>query len=66
MNSCNIGMSLMSMNVPKYQAYGMLRQFGFGEKSEVEMAGEEAGLIKEPEEWLGTVPANISSDRESP
>lgn len=59
MNSCNIGMSLMSMNVPKYQAYGMLRQFGFGEKSEVEMAGEEAGLIKEPEAWLGTVPANI-------
>ena len=37
-----------SMNVPKYQAYGMLRQFGFGEESEVEMAGEEAGLIKEP------------------
>ncbi len=59
MNSCNIGMSLMSMNVQKYQAYGMLRQFGFGEKSEIEMAGEEAGLIKEPEEWLGTVTANI-------
>lgn len=59
MNSCNIGMSLMSMGVPKYQAYGMLKQFGFGEKSEVELAGEEAGLIKDPEEWLGTVPANI-------
>ena len=59
MNSCNIGMSLMSMKVPKYQAYGMLKQFGFGEKSEVEIAGEEAGLIKQPEEWLGTVPANI-------
>lgn len=59
MNSCNIGMSLMSMGVPKYQAYGMLRQFGFGEKTEVEMAGEEAGLIKQPEEWIGTVPANI-------
>lgn len=59
MNSCNIGMSLMSMSVPKYQAYGMLRQFGFGEKTEVEIAGEEAGLIKEPEEWLGTVTANI-------
>ncbi|MDO4987546.1 MAG: penicillin-binding protein 2 [Synergistes sp.] len=59
MNSCNIGMSLMSMRVPKYEAYGMLRQFGFGEKSDVEIAGEEAGLMKEPEEWLGTVPANI-------
>lgn len=59
MNSCNIGMTLMSMDVPKYQAFGMLRQFGFGEKSEIEMAGEEAGLIKEPEEWIGTVPANV-------
>ncbi|MDO5116404.1 MAG: penicillin-binding transpeptidase domain-containing protein [Synergistaceae bacterium] len=59
MNSCNIGMTQMSMGVPKYQAYGMLRQFGFGEKSEIEIAGEEAGLIRQPEEWLGTVPANI-------
>ena len=59
MNSCNIGMSLMSMGVPRHQAYGMLRQFGFGEKTEVELAGEESGLIKSPEEWLGTVPANI-------
>lgn len=59
MNSCNIGMSLMSMGVPKYQAYGMLRQYGFGEKTEIEMPGEESGLMKSPEEWLGTVPANI-------
>jgi cell division protein FtsI (penicillin-binding protein 3)/stage V sporulation protein D (sporulation-specific penicillin-binding protein) len=59
MNSCNIGMSIMSMGVPRHQAYGMLRQFGFGEKTEIELAGEESGLIKSPEEWLGTVPANI-------
>ncbi len=59
MNSCNIGMSLMSMGVPRHQAYGMLKQFGFGEKTEIELAGEESGLIKSPEEWLGTVPANI-------
>lgn len=59
MNSCNIGMSVMSMGVPKHQAYGMLKQFGFGEKTEIELAGEEGGLVKSPEEWLGTVPANI-------
>ena len=59
MNSCNIGMSMMSMGVPRHQAFGMLKQFGFGEKTEVELAGEESGLIKSPEEWLGTVPANI-------
>ncbi|NLX85304.1 MAG: penicillin-binding protein 2 [Synergistaceae bacterium] len=59
MNSCNIGMTIMSMGVPKHQAYGMLKQFGFGEKTEAELFGEEVGLIKSPEEWLGTVPANI-------
>lgn len=59
MNSCNIGMSTMSMGVPKHQAHGMLKQFGFGDKTEIEMAGEESGLLKSPEEWLGTVPANV-------
>lgn len=59
MNSSNIGMALMSMQVPKHMAYGILKQFGFGNKTEVEIYGEEAGLIKSPEEWLGTVPANI-------
>lgn len=59
MNSCNIGMSIMSGNTPKHQAYGMLKQFGFGEKTEVEIAGEESGLMQSPEEWIGTVPANI-------
>lgn len=59
MNSCNIGMTMMSMGVPRHQAYGMLKQFGFGEKTEIELAGEESGLIKSPEEWLGTVTANI-------
>ena len=59
MNSCNVGMSIMSAGVPRRQAYGLLRQLGFGEKSGIELAGEEAGLIKSPEEWLGTVPANV-------
>lgn len=59
MNSCNVGMSTMAMNIQRYQAYGLLKQFGFGEKTNVEIAGEEAGLIQPPEEWLGTVTANV-------
>lgn len=59
MNSCNVGMSTMSMSVQRHQAYGLLKQFGFGEKTDVEIAGEEAGLIQSPEEWLGTVTANV-------
>lgn len=59
MKSCNIGMSLLSLKVSNYDAYGMLRELGFGEKSGIEMSGEETGLVKSPEEWLGVVPANI-------
>jgi len=59
MNSCNVGMSIMSRDVKRQQAYGMLKQYGFGERSGIEMAGEERGQVKLPEEWLGTVPANV-------
>lgn len=59
MNSCNVGMSTMAMKVQRHQAYGLLKQFGFGEKTDVEIAGEEAGLIQPPEKWLGTVTANV-------
>jgi len=59
MNSCNVGMSTMAMKVQRHQAYGLIKQFGFGEKTNVEIAGEEAGLVQSPESWLGTVTANI-------
>ncbi len=59
MNSCNVGMSTMSRGVKREQAYGMLKQLGFGERSGIEIAGEERGLIKSPEDWIGTVPANV-------
>ncbi|MDO4952564.1 MAG: penicillin-binding protein 2 [Synergistaceae bacterium] len=59
MNSCNVGMSIMSRDVKREQAYGLLKQYGFGERSGIEMTGEEKGQIKPPEEWLGTVPANV-------
>lgn len=59
MNSCNVGMSTMSMNVQRHQAYGLLKQFGFGSLTDVEIAGEEAGLVQPSEEWLGAVAANV-------
>lgn len=59
MNSCNVAMSTMAMRSNSYEAHGLLRQFGFGEKTDVEIAGEEAGLVQSPERWLGTVTANV-------
>ena len=58
MNSCNIGMALMAENCPHHDAYQMLVQYGFGRKSGIDTAGEEAGLLRDPKEWRGTVTAN--------
>lgn len=58
--SCNTGMAAIGNKLNTHKAYGMLRQFGFGVPSDVEIAGEEAGLLRVPEEWLGTVKANIA------
>ena len=59
-NSCNVGMAMVGMRLTPFRTYGLLRALGFGERSGVDLAGEEEGLLKPPEQWLGTVPANIA------
>jgi cell division protein FtsI (penicillin-binding protein 3)/stage V sporulation protein D (sporulation-specific penicillin-binding protein) len=58
--SCNTGMATIGNRVNPHKAYGMLKQFGFGAKSDVEISGEEEGLLRSPEEWLGMVKANVA------
>ncbi|MDL2263368.1 penicillin-binding protein 2 [Synergistaceae bacterium OttesenSCG-928-I11] len=58
--SCNTGMAQIGHRMNAHRAYGMLRQFGFGIRSDVEIAGEEEGLLRMPEEWLGTARANVA------
>lgn len=58
--SCNVGMALIGNRFEKHRTYSMLRQFGFGEKTDIEIAGEEEGLLRTPEKWLGMVPANLA------
>jgi cell division protein FtsI (penicillin-binding protein 3)/stage V sporulation protein D (sporulation-specific penicillin-binding protein) len=43
-----------------HETWGMLRQFGFGVKSGVELSGEEEGLLRNPDEWLGVTKANVA------
>lgn len=60
LKSCNTGMAAIGNRMNSHNTYGMLRQFGFGVRSGVEIAGEEEGLLRMPEEWLGTAKANIA------
>lgn len=58
--SCNVGMAQLGNRMSAHKTFGMLRQFGFGLKTGVEIAGEEDGILRMPEEWLGTARANIA------
>jgi cell division protein FtsI (penicillin-binding protein 3)/stage V sporulation protein D (sporulation-specific penicillin-binding protein) len=58
--SCNTGMASIGNRVNAHKAYGMLRQFGFGIKSDIEIAGEEEGILRSPGEWLGITKANVA------
>jgi cell division protein FtsI (penicillin-binding protein 3)/stage V sporulation protein D (sporulation-specific penicillin-binding protein) len=58
--SCNTGMATLGNRMNPHRAYGMLKQFGFGMKSDVEISGEEEGLLRSPEEWLGMTKANVA------
>jgi cell division protein FtsI (penicillin-binding protein 3)/stage V sporulation protein D (sporulation-specific penicillin-binding protein) len=60
--SCNTGMAFIGNNkeMTPHDIWGMLRQFGFGVKSGVELSGEEEGLLRNPDEWLGVTRANVA------
>jgi cell division protein FtsI (penicillin-binding protein 3)/stage V sporulation protein D (sporulation-specific penicillin-binding protein) len=58
--SCNTGMATIGNRLNSQNTYGMLRQFGFGIKSDIEIAGEEEGLLRSPGEWLGITKSNIA------
>jgi cell division protein FtsI (penicillin-binding protein 3)/stage V sporulation protein D (sporulation-specific penicillin-binding protein) len=58
--SCNVGMATVGNKMNAHKTAGMLRQFGFGTKTDVEIAGEEGGLVRTPEEWLGMTKSNIA------
>jgi cell division protein FtsI (penicillin-binding protein 3)/stage V sporulation protein D (sporulation-specific penicillin-binding protein) len=60
--SCNTGMASIGNNqkMTPYATWGMLKQFGFGVKSGVELSGEEEGLLRNPEEWHGVTKANVA------
>lgn len=58
--SCNTGMATLGNRMNAHKVYGMLKQFGFGTRSDIEISGEEEGLLRTPEEWLGTARANIA------
>lgn len=49
--SSNIGAVKTALTLGDQRTYRYLKAFGFGERTEVDLPGETAGLLKDPGEW---------------
>ena len=58
--SSNIGTVKVAQKVGPQRLYDMMRAFGFGEKTGIELPGDSRGLIPKPQDWsatsIGTIP----------
>jgi cell division protein FtsI (penicillin-binding protein 3) len=63
-NSSGVGVIKLGLRLGEQRLYKYIRSFGFGEKTEVELPGEERGLLKPPGRWSGISIGEISMGQE--
>jgi len=57
--SCNVGMASVAMAMGTDRMYKWVKRFGFGEKTDIELAGESGGIVTPPGTWAQVQLANI-------
>jgi cell division protein FtsI/penicillin-binding protein 2 len=57
--SCNSGAAAIAMKLGKDRLYHWVKEFGFGEQTGIELAGETAGIVWNPKTWSTMQLANI-------
>ncbi|MCP9472258.1 MAG: penicillin-binding protein 2 [Nitrospira sp.] len=62
--SSNVGAAKVGMALGEERLYRYLRAFGFGERTEIDLPGETAGLLKNPKEWGKRTAASVSIGQE--
>ena len=50
-HSSNVGSVLVAQMMSKFEFYDMLRKFGFGEKTGIDLPGESIGILKAANRW---------------
>ena len=50
-HSSNVGSVVVAQKMNKYEYYDILKKFGFGEKTGIDLPGESVGLLKPPSKW---------------
>ena len=62
--SSNVGAAKIAMQLDQVRLYRYLKAFGFGDKTEIDLPGEMAGLTKEPKDWGRRSLASIAMGQE--
>lgn len=62
--SSNVGAAMASEQADARSFYTMLRLFGFGEETGIELNGEEAGILARPDNWSGRTKATLAIGQE--
>jgi cell division protein FtsI (penicillin-binding protein 3) len=63
-NSSDVGTIKLGLRLGEQRLYKYIRRFGFGEKTDVDLPGEEHGLLKPPAQWSGISIGEISIGQE--
>lgn len=50
-HSSNVGSVLVAQMMNKYEFYDMLKKFGYGEKTGIDLPGESVGIMKPAKKW---------------
>ena len=58
--SSNIGASRIMERIPKKEYYKKLKELGFGDKTRIDLPGEEAGILVPADKWSEIQRANIA------
>lgn len=62
--SSDVGAIKLGLRLGAEQLYHYIRSFGFGSRTEIELPGEERGLLKPPDHWSGISIGEISMGQE--
>jgi cell division protein FtsI (penicillin-binding protein 3) len=63
-NSSDVGAIKLGLRLGDDRLYRYIRDFGFGEKTEIQLPGEERGLLRPPSHWSGISIGAISMGQE--
>lgn len=58
--SSNVGIAKMALRLSPSQQYQLLRDFGFGAPTGVEIPGEKAGTLRRPRSWSRQSPVSLA------